>query len=393
MKEFEIGVKIYDYDWLEKYCLSPKKAARVLKDWGVNFVLVKSDFIKKPIAEFEEKAHSDDESKNYFEIDLEFRKALAEEGIDYWITVCTFYNKKAIEKKPGLRPVGSDGLPMEKQDWYIGIAPSTDSYVQNQVEQIEFAVQKLEPDGVFLSFTRWPGFWELWMPDHKRRDFPEYCYDQSTLARFKKDTGIRVPHAEPKNAAEWIDKNVREQWTAWKCDIVADVVRKVKLACRNKMPDVEIMLNTLPFTSSNYDNAREKVFGQDIELLKENVEVFEVMTYHQILNRPVDWMPVAGIEVKTRVEKKTVCTIQAEPIYLEGMYAKDNRSPILDDNEFSAALHSIESAGLDGVVIFTWSDLLKEVYKKGNKEKVNSLSSAANHRRIRLNKTLSNLSE
>lgn len=91
------------------------------------------------------------------------------------------------------------------------------------------------------------------------------------------------------------------------------------------------MLNILPFSAGDIDSAREKVFGQNIESLASVVDMFEVMTYHQILRRPICWIPPAGEEVKRRSGLKTLCTIQSKPIYL------------------------------DGIGVFVWSDLLKEV--------------------------------
>jgi hypothetical protein len=317
-------------------------------------------------------------------VDKEFRNALAEVNIKYWATVCTFFNPEAITKNPELRPLGSNGLPMEIEDWYIGIPPSMDAYLQNQVENIHQAVRELQPDGVFLSFTRWPGFWELWMPESQATDFPEYSFDPQTLAKFVRDTGLSLPDLKPDKISEWIRINIHDQWIEWKCNLVVDVIRQVKEVSQKELPDVEIMLNTLPFQSKDYDNAREKVFGQNIELLKKVVDIFEVMTYHQILKRPVDWMAEAGAEVKARSKRKTVCTIQAEPLYLEGMHSREKRSPIIGDNEFREAVDLIEAEGLDGVVVFVWSDLLKDVFLNKNHNKIEALSTAKERRKKRL---------
>ena len=89
----------------------------------------------------------------------------------------------------GIRPIGADGQEMEKIDWYVGINPAMERFVIDQTARIGQAVRDLDPDGVFLSFTRWPGFWELWMPHHTRQDFPEYSYDRHTLDRFVRESG------------------------------------------------------------------------------------------------------------------------------------------------------------------------------------------------------------
>lgn len=383
MKRFQAGIKIYSDDWFLKHKLSYAEAARYLRDWGVTFVLAKSRYLAMPDSAVESAAPPELADRYATYDDRKFRDALAKEGIAYWPTVCMFFDPPAIAADPSLRPVGSDGRPMEQIDWYVGIAPSREDYVARQVAAIERAVEALEPDGVFLSFTRWPGFWELWMPHHTRQDWPEYSYDQHTLARFARETGVNLPTRAPAAAASWIEAHARETWTSWKCQVVADVTRQVKEACHRIKPGLPIMLNTLPF-GTDFDNAQEKVFGQRVEALADVVDVFEVMTYHQILKRPTSWIPRVGKEVKLRSGRETVCTIQAQPIYLDGLYARDNRSPTLDAVEFAEAIDAVENSNLDGVVVFVWSDLLEEALEQNDARRVDAIRAAAERRRTRM---------
>jgi hypothetical protein len=121
------------------------------------------------------------------------------------------------------------------------------------------------------------------------------------------------------------------------------------------------MLNTLPF-GDDFDGAQAQVFGQNFGMLAEVVDIFEVMTYHQILKRPTEWIPQIGKIVKHSTGKETVCTLQATPLYLEGIHAKEKRSPAIDVQEFAQAVKLTKDAGLDGVVVFVWSDLLERVF-------------------------------
>jgi len=252
-----------------------------------------------------------------------------------------------------------------------------EKFVSHQTERIQRTVQDLEPEGVFLSFTRWPGFWELWMPHHSRQDFPDYSYDQHTLDRFERETGVNLFTRDPAQATSWIEANARQAWSTWKCQVIVDVIRQMKETCQKIRPGAQIMLNTLPFGADEFDGAQEKVFGQNIETLADVVDIFEVMTYHQILKRPTSWIPQAGEEVKLRSGRKTVCTIQARPIYLDGVYAKDNRSPTLDSVEFSEAVNSVSDSAVDGIVVFSWSDLLKDLFLHNDTRRINAIRGSA----------------
>ena len=380
MGRFQVGMKLYDLDWFLKYGLSYQEAAQLLRDWGVTFVLAQNRFLPMPDSAVVSEVKPDLAHRYATYDDRRFRDALAQAGIAYWPAVCMFYDPMALEADPSLRPIGSDGRRMEKVDWYEGIAPSVKGFVAQKTAAIEAAVQALEPDGVFLSFTRWPGFWELWTPDRSRQDFPEYSYDRHTLDRFVLDTGVNLQTRSAAQAASWIEAHAREAWTRWKCGLVVDVIRQVRDACQAIKPDVQIMLNTLPFGAAEFDGAREKVFGQCIEALAGVVDVFEVMTYHQILKHPTGWIPQAGLEVKQRSGRKTVCTLQARPLYLDGIHARSNRSPTLDEQEFAAAVDAVENAELDGIVVFVWSDLLEEVLEQNNTQRIDAILDAVERR-------------
>jgi hypothetical protein len=94
------------------------------------------------------------------------------------------------------------------------------------------------------------------------------------------------------------------------------------------------------------------------------------MTYHQILKRSPAWIATSGDEVKARTGRTTVCTLQAEPLYLAGIHARENRSSTLDLVEFEAAVASAVGSSADGVVFFVWSDFLRQVKVEGDLSRV-----------------------
>jgi hypothetical protein len=377
MTSFDVGMKVYSNDWYLKYNLSYEDAARMLADWGVTFVLAQSRVL--PMADTAVKSEVPPELANRFAAydDRKFRDALGKMGIEYWAASLMFFDPQALVENPELQAVGSDGRVMEKIDWYVGIPPSMESHVEHKTALFERAVKVLEPDGVFLAFMRWPNFWELWMERNNRRDFHEYSYDAHTLLRFCNETGVELPSMEPDEAATWIEENARSAWTDWKCDVVEGVIGKVKAACQNIVPGTKIMLNTVPFGKDEFDGAEEKVYGQRFETLAEVVDVFEVMTYHQILKRPTSWIGEIGIEVKKRSGRKTVCTLQASPLYTEGVHAAENRSHTLDIDEFEEAVKSAEEqTGIDGIVVFTWTDFLDQVINQKDNRRIDIIRAA-----------------
>ena len=169
-------MKVYDNDWFLRFDLHYDDAARLLADWGITFILAQSRYLPMPDTAIRSEVpeHLKDRYAAYD--DRLFREALRRVGIQYVATCLVGLDPEAIAADPGLVPVDTEGRPEEKIDWYQGIPPDRTTHIDGKVALVERAAQELRPDGVHLGFMRWPGFWELWLPDVSRADFPDYDY-------------------------------------------------------------------------------------------------------------------------------------------------------------------------------------------------------------------------
>ncbi len=360
MSNFRVGMKIYTMDWYLKFGMTYREAAQRLREQGVSLVLTQSAMLPLPDSAVKSEVPSEMQERFKQYDDRAFRDALGEAGIEYYVAVSMFFDPMALETNPDLRPLNECGEPIEKVDWYVGLCPSHESLLERRVASIHKAVEVLNPDGVFLVFIRFPGFWELWGPDASRSDFHEYCFCKNCLKRFQEEGGVEIPHGlEGEKAGRWILANKRTTWTDWKCNVIASAVATVRERVTDIRPDIKIMLNTVPFGRADYDNAIDEVFCQSFEKLSPIVDSFEVMTYHQILKRPLEWIPLIANEVKERTGREVLCTLQAKPLYLDGMHRSGGRRRELPIEEFAAALAQVRASKADGVVVFIWSDFLQ----------------------------------
>ena len=126
----------------------------------------------------------------------------------------------------------------------------------------------------------------------KVNDIPLLKYQCDRLAKSKisiekffHDCELNKPTIAINFIPKWIKENLNNEWISWKCRIVQNVISDIKSELRKIKPDLKIMLNTVPFGKNDYNNAQDKIFGQNFELLSGIVDTFEVMTYHQILKR------------------------------------------------------------------------------------------------------------
>jgi len=353
-----LGMKIYDNVWFVECLLEPEEAADFLANMGVSFVLSQSKLL--PMQDTAIASEITAKQRKRFERldDRAFRDALKKREIAYFCSLNFGFDPKFISTHPHLLPTDQFGKKEEKVDWYIGLPPDRKENIEHKLRLLEAAVRALEPEGIHLGFIRWPGFWEVWLPDVSRGEMPDYCYGQATLARFSKDAGIELPTMDAVASAKLISARYHKAWRDWKCQQTFKTVSFIKSRLAMIKPDIKVVINTLPFFLDDFDDAVEEVFGQSPSLLSEVTDVFEVMAYHQILRRDPNWAGEIGTDVKRRSGKTTVCTIQGSALYLHGMHANRGRSTTLTTDEFIDCVSAVEGSKADGLCVFTFTDFL-----------------------------------
>ncbi len=372
MIDLRLGFKIYDNDWFLKYGFSPEAAADILAGMGATFVIAQSRFLPMQDSAVES-AVRDPETRYESLDDVAFRRALEERGIAYFACLNICFDPAFSATHSELLPIDQFGTREEQQDWYIGLPPDREENLQHKIALLERAVPALDPDGVHLGFVRWPGFWEIWLPDANRAMMPDYCYSPETLRRFCEFSGADLPVHDAPNAARIISERYRPEWRQWKCGVTVDAIGRIRAAVQKQRPGTPIAINTLPFFPTDFDNAVEEVFGQDIALLSSVVDIFEVMSYHQILRRDASWPAAIGGDIKRRAAGKVICTLQAKALYLEGMHAGRGRSTHIAAEEFRRAVDALEASPVDGMCVFTFSQLLDARETADGREMIEAL--------------------
>lgn len=356
--DLRCGVKIYDNDWFLRHRLSAEQTADLLAQWGVTYVIAQSRFLPMPNSAVTS-AVTDADRQAYEALDdVAFRERLRERGIAYIACLNICFDPAFATRRPELLGIDQHGRTGVQQDWYVGLPPDREENLAHKAGLLREAVTALQPDAIHLGFIRWPGFWETWLDGDDRATKPEYCFSAETVARFNRDTGLDVPAGDPAASARAIFAGHRDRWTEWKCAQVVKAIAGIRAALAPLKPGLQYSINTLPFHRADFDNAVEEVFGQNMTMLAEVVDVFEVMAYHQILAKPADWPARVSTDIIARSGRRAICTLQARALYLEGMHAGRGRSLEITEEEFAAMLIALEPSPVEGACVFTFTDLL-----------------------------------
>jgi len=359
MVNLRSGVKIYDNAWFLHHGLEPEEAADFLSTLGVTYVITQSRYL--PMSDSAVKSAVElEQGSRYAKLDdFAFREALKARNIAYFACLNICFDPALTTAHPQLLPIDQFGHQASMQDWYIGMPPYHQLNLQHKIGLLTKAIPALAPDGVHLGFIRWPGFWETWLPETDPQMMPDYCYGQESLELFTQNSGIELPTSNPVEAAAFIAEYCPQAWRDWKCALTCQAISTIREAISALQPDIPIAINTVPFFADDFAGAVSCIFGQDITKLKDVVDIFEVMAYHQILKRDTHWPASITNDIKQRSQgKKAICTIQAKAIYLDGMHAGKGRQREITSQDFAQMLHALEKSETDGVCVFTFSDLL-----------------------------------
>ncbi len=284
--------------------------------------------------------------------DRALSEVLRQGGIKIFAEFSVFAGEKYWERFPQSHPVTANGKPLEKDEWYAGVNPSSEQVRKEKLAEFQAILENCHLDGIWLDFIRWPCHWEVVNP---RLEFTSF--DKDTLDKFSKDTGIKLDSGDdPVRAARLLQDRYRSEWDRWRCDQVTSWVAESRKLIDSYSPDTKLGLFGVPWIR-DYDNAIITVIGQDYEALGEYVDVFSPMVYHKMCGRPVAWIgEVAGWIGKT-AGKDVIPIIQTV-----------NTPGILSPGELGEATRSaLDAPGSMGVIFYNLEGLNEQKLEAARK--------------------------
>jgi hypothetical protein len=367
------AVKVYDYQWATTFGMSVEQAAAELVRDGMDTVLVRNAIDPLPNSGVDQLAYLAAASGMPLPDDRAWSDALRAEGMQVLQTTALFFDPDLVQRFPDARPIDATGTPSAGFDWYLGVCPTHEGYLETKIARLVRVVEELEPDGLFLSFTRYPGFWENWLPDYQFTAGDQFCFCDRCRSRFAAETGTPLPVGDLPAQATAILRDHAEAWNAWRAQVIHDAIACIRAAVTAGRETFPVILNTLPFPPSDYagTDVRRSIAAQDLSVLSDVIDRFELMTYLQILNRSDSWLEAVVSEARAQApQRDMLCTLQVAPLYTEGIHAGRGRAPGISADEMGATARAALAAGADGLVFYHWTDFLEDEAQGGRKRAV-----------------------
>ncbi len=368
-----LAMKVYDYQWATSFGMDAATAAVELVRDGIDTVLVRNQIDPLPTSGVDQETYLASGCSIPVPKDRAWSEALRAAGLRVYQTTALFFDPELLQSFPDARPIDANGDPHLGFDWYLGVCPTHEGYLEAKIDRLKRVAVELDPDGLFLSFTRYPGFWENWVPGYTFTNADRYCFCPRCRARFAADLALHLAPGDAATQARVILEEHGDKWTAWRSRQIVAVIDRIAAAVRAQRPDVEIMLNTLAFPASDFEglDVRREIAAQDLAMLRGSVDRFELMTYLQILDRPNAWLESVVADARRALpDRPLYSTLQVAPLYTEGIHAGRGRALDITAEELDQSARAALAAGADGLVFYHWTDFLVDEAAGGRKRAV-----------------------
>ncbi|MDI6784010.1 MAG: putative glycoside hydrolase, partial [bacterium] len=234
--------------------LNSEQIAKQLKEWGITAVFG---------------GYENPELVNH----------LHQQGISVYAERAIFAGEKYWKSHPESRPITDKGLPLEKDKWYAGVCPNQDWLRAEKLNEIKKLCENYQLDGIWLDFIRYPCHWEVKQPRFDRTCFCPVC-----LAKFQKETKIRIPNhlTTAADKAKWLLNVKKVEWNKWRTEQITDFVHQAKKVIKQQPRPVLVGMFGVPWRETDFNYAIIDYIAQDYRALAKDIDIFSPMVYHKM---------------------------------------------------------------------------------------------------------------
>lgn len=287
--------------------------------------------------------------------DQEFMNEARKNGISTFVIFPVFFNPELLAESPDIAAINRNGEPAA-EEWVEFVCPSREDYRQLIVEHARQIVREHRPDGISIDFIRHFVYWEKVYPDRDPVSLPVSCFDSVCLAHFQAERSVSIPDSltTVQGKAAWILENHEEAWTGWRCQLITSMVEAIAEAAREEKPDILVNIHLVPWAAEDFNDAIQRVAGQDIPALSQYADYLSPMTYAHMVQREPAWIHRIVDDIYLQTGGTVLPSIQVGKAYLDTELGLE---------EFRETVEAALQPPSSGVVVWSWERLIAEPEK------------------------------
>jgi len=272
------------------------------------------------------------------------------EGLQVFAEFATLNGKNYVETHPEAWAINEKGEKVQAASWFMGVCPTEPGFRTYRFGQLRDLLLEYDLNGVWMDYLHWHAQFEE--PDPI---LPETCFCDHCLDEFSKYSSIKIQDGTTSEKALWILNNQDISWRNWRSKVIYDWTYEIKSIIMEIKPEVLLGLYHCPWTDQEFNGARRRILGLDYDLLKETVDVFSPMVYHERMGRTPDWVKENIQWFSNRLNIKNDSYPKVWPI------VQAHNSPgIISIEDFETVLQGGLAGKSSGVMMFTTSAVAED---------------------------------
>jgi hypothetical protein len=183
-----------------------------------------------------------------------------------------------FSQHPKWIPIGIDGQPIRYGKLVQGVCLSQTAFLEETEAHLLDGVRTYQPDGIWLDYLTYAGWFETPAPD-----LQDSCFCPRCIADFCETTGLDLDRPDQ------ILKVASQEWMQHKCKRIAALARHYAQVIRSHLPGCIIGAYMCPWLPEEYNGALSRIFAQDYALLAPAIDIFTPLIYAGKSGRPATW--------------------------------------------------------------------------------------------------------
>lgn len=276
-------------------------------------------------------------------INAEMMHRARSQGILVFAEFATLNGKNYVQEHPEAWAINEKGERVEAASWFMGVCPTEPAFRKYRFDELRELLSTHDIDGVWMDYVHWHAQFE-----EREPILPETCFCSNCLDTFSKAKGIQLPDGPVPDVAERILSRHEDAWRDWRCEVILEWANEMKTIIKEVRPGTLLGLYHCPWDDAEFNGARRRNLGLDYDLLRETIDVFSPMVYHERMERNPGWVLENITWLCDRLKIKESGFPKVWPI-VQAL----NKNRIVSAEEFETVLRYGQAAQSTGVMMFT----------------------------------------
>lgn len=270
-------------------------------------------------------------------------------NLNLWLNLPVYHQPNYLNTHPDKTAVTQIGN-LAENEWCRFVCPSDDNFIEYFKQQVEEYLAHLKPAYISLDFIRQYVHWHGQSYDQLTRDDIEYgCFCSRCIQAFNHSDLVTCAAIE-----EIENRQYSAAYAKWRSQLISQTVTELSQYIKSRVPESQLILNTLPWDQGFLNNALEQLAGINLTKVSTDLDAISPIAFAHLLPSSID-------DIKNIMQ--AFKDQNSVPVYQGLQVAHWRMKKAVPVQQFEAELKQILSAQESGMVIYDYQELKNDEKK------------------------------